>query len=86
MTMANMYPPGRILWAVRDEDLENAVPPGGDAKYSAAYAPPNHIKDRLRLFEVLDAEKVFSQIVFARDMLRYVLFLSCEVCPLTIVE
>lgn len=69
MTMANMYPPGRILWAVRDEDLENAAPPGGDAKYSAAYAPPNDIKDRLRLFEVLDVEKVFSQIVFARDML-----------------
>jgi len=27
---------------------------------------------KLRLFEVLDAERVFSQIVFARDMLLYV--------------
>lgn len=30
-------------------------------------------KDKLRLFEVLDVEKIFGQIVFARNMLTYVL-------------
>jgi len=33
--------------------------------------------DRLRLFEVLDVEKAFSQVIFARDMLR------CDIRTLT---
>ncbi|THH18291.1 hypothetical protein EW146_g2664 [Bondarzewia mesenterica] len=69
MTMTNMYPPGRVLWAVRNDDFEVAVPPSGDAKYSPNFTYQSQDKDRLRLFEVLDTEKVFSQIVFARDML-----------------
>jgi hypothetical protein len=28
-------------------------------------------EDAIRLFEVLDVEKVFTQIIFARDMIRY---------------
>jgi hypothetical protein len=28
-------------------------------------------EDGVRLFEVLDVEKVFGQIIFARDMIRY---------------
>ncbi|TFY82574.1 hypothetical protein EWM64_g1438 [Hericium alpestre] len=70
MTMAHLYPPGRVLWAVNDGDLEYAAPLHGDAKYQA---PPTQSKDkdrtRIRLFEVTDVERVFSQIVFARDML-----------------
>lgn len=56
MQNGNMYPPGRVLWAMRDSDLH-----------------PSHRltrrPDKLRLFDVLDVEQVFSQLVFARDML-----------------
>jgi hypothetical protein len=31
-------------------------------------------EDGVRLFEVLDVRKVFTQIIFARDMVRYELF------------
>jgi len=60
MRCATLFPPGRVLWAVRDNDLHPAH--------------RNEIGDseKLRLFEVLDVEKVFSQIVFAKDMLGYV--------------
>lgn len=64
MRNSNMYPPGRVLWAMRDKDLhqehqlyplsENSQTPG---------------QDKLRVFEVLDVEKVFSQLIFARNML-----------------
>ncbi|KAJ6463222.1 hypothetical protein C8R47DRAFT_1157490 [Mycena vitilis] len=60
MHMANMVPPGRVLWAVRDNDLF----PAHRQTSNSDSAP-----DKLRLFDVLDAEKVFSQVVFARDML-----------------
>ena len=64
MQMANIYPPGRVLWAMRDRDLHPVHRSSLD----------NSEKDdhKLRLFEVLDVEKVFSQVIFARDMLRYV--------------
>ncbi|EPQ59724.1 alpha/beta-hydrolase [Gloeophyllum trabeum ATCC 11539] len=58
MHMANMYPPGRVWWAVRDADLHPR-----NRRYT------NKDRNRARLFEVLDAEKVFDQIIFARDML-----------------
>ncbi|EIM85476.1 alpha/beta-hydrolase [Stereum hirsutum FP-91666 SS1] len=80
MMCGEMYPPGRVLWAVRDGDLrgmgavagmgmgvgeqDKGVGRGGAGKGKGGKG-----KDRLRLFEVLDVEKVFSQIVFARDML-----------------
>ncbi|KAJ7163837.1 hypothetical protein C8R43DRAFT_988885 [Mycena crocata] len=60
MHMANMVPPGKVLWAMRDNDFY----PAHRQTANSDSAP-----DKLRLFEVLDAEKVFSQIVFARDML-----------------
>ncbi|RDB15457.1 Sn1-specific diacylglycerol lipase alpha [Hypsizygus marmoreus] len=65
MQMANMFPPGHILWAMRDSDLHpyHRTHPSGDV------GRDEKEKDRLRLFEVLDVEKVFKQIVFARDML-----------------
>ena len=31
-----------------------------------------NVPENVRLYEVLDVEKVFSQVVFARDILRYV--------------
>ena len=60
-----MYPPGRVFWVMRDRDLHPAhrLHPE-DAKGNGA-----EDLDRLRLFEVLDVEKVFSQTVFAKDML-----------------
>ncbi|KAJ8514896.1 hypothetical protein ONZ45_g7633 [Pleurotus djamor] len=56
MHMADLFPPGRVLWALRDSDLHVKHRSHGGG-------------DKLRLFEVLDVEKVFEQIVFARDML-----------------
>ncbi|KAJ7229092.1 hypothetical protein GGX14DRAFT_416658, partial [Mycena pura] len=60
MHMANMVPPGRVLWAMRDNDFNLS---------HRQTASSDSAPDKIRLFEVLDAEKVFSQIVFARDML-----------------
>lgn len=58
MQNGNMYPPGRVLWAMRDSDLHPSH------RLAKSLRP-----DKLRLFEVLDVEQVFSQLVFARDML-----------------
>ncbi|GLB33303.1 putative lipase (class 3) [Lyophyllum shimeji] len=66
MQMANMFPPGHVLWAMRDSDLHPS--------HRSYLDPPSTSNvrgaDKLRLFEVLDVEKVFSQIVFAKDMLK----------------
>ena len=59
MQMADLFPAGRVLWAVRDSDLHPAH------RLESASKGPN----TLRLFEVLDVSKVFSQIVFSRNML-----------------
>lgn len=63
MQMADLYPPGRVFWARRDGDLPRSqrVTSAGSGKEAA----------KIRLFEVLDTEKVFSQIVFSKNMLRY---------------
>ncbi|KAF8075891.1 hypothetical protein FPV67DRAFT_1469670 [Lyophyllum atratum] len=63
MQMSNMFPPGYVLWAMRDSDLHPS---------HRSHLEPSSIRgaDKLRLFEVLDVEKVFSQIVFAKDMLK----------------
>ncbi|KAG1875384.1 hypothetical protein DFJ58DRAFT_872584 [Suillus subalutaceus] len=61
MQMADLFPPGRVLWAVRDCDLHPS---------HQSQQPNTHPDKTLRLFEVLDVEKVFSQIVFSRNMLR----------------
>lgn len=58
MQMADLYPPGRVLWALRDSDLH------------PSHRSHRGTDEKLRLFDVLDVEKVFSQIVFSRDMLR----------------
>ncbi|TFK64906.1 alpha/beta-hydrolase [Pluteus cervinus] len=59
MQMTTMFPPGRVLWAIRDSDLHPAHRTHGLS------SDPN----KLRLFDVLDIEPAFSQIVFAKDML-----------------
>ncbi|KAG6896859.1 hypothetical protein C0992_005606 [Termitomyces sp. T32_za158] len=66
MQMSNMFPPGQVFWALRDSDLH--------PKHRSYLESTNkvHCADKLRLFEVLDVERVFSQIVFAKDMLKYV--------------
>ncbi|KIM45786.1 hypothetical protein M413DRAFT_440826 [Hebeloma cylindrosporum] len=73
MQSANMYPPGRVFWAMRDGDLHPAhrIHPHGSefSKDRQDKDAARKSEDKLRLFEVLDVEKVFSQIVFARDML-----------------
>ncbi|KAN0140149.1 hypothetical protein V8E53_002045 [Lactarius tabidus] len=69
MPLHNLYPPGRVLWAVRDSDLSYAAPPPAERRYSPMEALRAHREeDGVRLFEVLDVEKVFSQIIFSRDM------------------
>ncbi|TFK56264.1 alpha/beta-hydrolase [Heliocybe sulcata] len=57
MQMANQYPPGRIWWAMRDSDLHPS-----NRRYSGK-------SGKARLFEVVDVEGAFNQIIFARDML-----------------
>jgi len=65
MQNANLYPPGRVLWAMRDSDMHPV--------HQRFPQPPEPTKgygpDKLRVYEVLDVEKVFSQLVFARNML-----------------
>jgi sn1-specific diacylglycerol lipase len=53
MRNSNMYPPGRVLWAMRDKDLHQA-----HQLYPSSQTPAG--QDKLRVFEVLDVEKVFS--------------------------
>ncbi|EIN10153.1 alpha/beta-hydrolase [Punctularia strigosozonata HHB-11173 SS5] len=63
MQHADLFPPGRTWWAIRDGDLHpsnRSTSPAGTGQ---------HAGEKVRLFEVLDARKVFGQIVFAKDML-----------------
>ena len=67
MQNAFMYPPGRVLWAMRDGDLHPSHRIHVETKSTVDDRDTS--EDKLRLFEVLDVEQVFSQIVFSRDML-----------------
>ena len=62
MQMADLFPPGRVLWAIRDGDLHPSHRLGASSGRTSA-------KDKVRLFEVCDVKQVFGQIIFARDML-----------------
>lgn len=65
MVMADLFPPGRVLWGIRDGDLHPSH------RLSSGFVSPNsHPENKVRLFEVLDVEKMFGQMIFARDMLR----------------
>lgn len=63
MHMAHLYPPGRVLWAIHDDCLHP------NNRRFAEIAGDQGQKS-LRLFEVMNVEKTFGQIIFARDMLR----------------
>jgi sn1-specific diacylglycerol lipase len=72
MPMQNLYPPGRVLWAIRNSDVSYAAPPPAERRYNPMESlRAQREEDGIRLFEVLDVEKVFRQIIFARDMIRY---------------
>lgn len=66
MHNADLYPAGRVLWAMRNNDLHEThrSPPDPQSTGSAEGT-------KLRLFEVLDVDKIFSQVLFAKDMLRF---------------
>jgi len=61
MNMADLFPPGRVLWALNDCDVVQEKLESMD--------PADRQPGILHLFEVEDVEKAFSQIVFSRDML-----------------
>lgn len=67
MHMTHLYPPGRVLWAMHDSEV-------GPAQRSPSAGSSE--KDKLRLFDVQDVEQVFGQIIFAKDMLRYVAIIA----------
>ena len=64
MHMAHLYPPGRVLWAMRDSDLDPSQrsPCAGQAG-----------KDKLRLFEVQD---VYGGCIIAEAKLLELLKMS----------
>lgn len=64
MRMAHLYPPGRVLWAIREGNLHPSHRLSSSSRKNGI--------EKVRLFDVLDVEQVFNQIVFAKDMLRYV--------------
>ncbi|KIY73181.1 alpha/beta-hydrolase [Cylindrobasidium torrendii FP15055 ss-10] len=68
-----LYPAGRLLWALRDSDLCAVHQEGANGSAKAPYSTPNgngkSRVDKLRLFEVEDREKTFSQILWAKDMM-----------------
>jgi len=63
MQMDRLYPPGRVLWAVSDN------PNTPTHSQATSIGESCDVIGNIRLYEVLDVEKVFGQVVFARDML-----------------
>jgi sn1-specific diacylglycerol lipase len=61
MQMDRLYPPGKVWWAV------------GENSGTASTSENSDTIENVSLYEVLDVEKVFGQVVYARDMLRHVL-------------
>ena len=73
MQMDRLYPPGRVWWAIRDGPDSPTCPQAASTSASC------NVPENIRLYEVLDVEKVFSQVVFARDILRYVPKHACVI-------
>jgi len=63
MQMDRLYPPGRVWWAMRDDSGIHPPP-----QVPSPNTSPDAVGN-VRLYEVLDVERVFGQVVFARDML-----------------
>jgi sn1-specific diacylglycerol lipase len=70
MHMADLYPAGNVFWAVHETDIDPAAQPSS--------ANSTIVASKLRLFQVERVEKVFDQIVFSRDMLRFVVSFYCR--------
>lgn len=77
MVMADLFPPGRVLWAIRDAELcpSHQLNPRPQSRSGKESGDKNENGEadsgsKVRLFEVLDVEKMFGQMIFARDMLR----------------
>ncbi|TEB29538.1 alpha/beta-hydrolase [Coprinellus micaceus] len=73
MQNCDMYPPGRVFWAIRDSDFHPTHrrckgQQQGEHSSSGSTVEGGEA-DKLRLFEVLDVKEVFSQVVFAQNML-----------------
>ncbi|PCH41649.1 alpha/beta-hydrolase [Wolfiporia cocos MD-104 SS10] len=66
MQQTQLFPPGRVFWALRDGDLHPAHRIR-DAR--GRLQKSDRGEEKVRLFEVLEPERAFGQIVFARDML-----------------
>ncbi|KAL4075580.1 hypothetical protein J3A83DRAFT_4088897 [Scleroderma citrinum] len=69
MHMADLFPPGRVFWARRDGDLPPSQQRAAPSSNTSGSIDKVGTAEKVRLFEVLDTEKVFSQIVFSRSML-----------------
>lgn len=67
MQMDRLYPPGKVWWAVGEDSAHSAH------SRTASTSGNSDIMENVSLYEVLDVEKVFGQVVYARDMLRHVL-------------
>jgi len=63
MQMDRLYPPGRVWWVVSD-NLDTST-----RSQATSAGESCNVIDNVRLYEVLDVEKVFDQVIFARDML-----------------
>ncbi|KAF9643309.1 alpha/beta-hydrolase [Thelephora ganbajun] len=63
MQMDRLYPPGRVWWVIRDNSDTPTHSQAPSTRGSCS------IGDNFWLYEVVDVEKVFGQVVFARDML-----------------
>jgi len=72
MHMADLFPPGRVFWARRDGDLPPSQQLAASRSTTSCSTDKGGTAEKVRLFEVLDTERVFSQIVFSRSMLGYV--------------
>ena len=65
MHQAHLFPPGRVFWVLRDADLHPSNRLGTEEEGGKG-------TEKVRMFEVLDVERVFGQIVFSKNMLRFV--------------
>lgn len=60
MHYADLFPPGRVIWAVRDSSFDTSLRKNERSEATSG--------DLLRVFEIENVEKVFDQIIFAKDM------------------
>ncbi|KAG8906886.1 hypothetical protein FRC01_007873, partial [Tulasnella sp. 417] len=70
MRHTNLFPPGRIFWAMRDNSFHQSLQrPDDPSLHTASNPDGSSTGDRLRVFEVENPEEVFNQVIFSMDML-----------------